>query len=238
MNYINKKLKEYRPEGRIIKILRSPNKEKEQICTIQIEKNQVLAIPIDETIPKILINIRNISKKILSNIDSMQNKYSLTYFPNEFEKDYKNYKKKYFFIKIHSFVSGNEIFNGPIGYIVNEIGSSGNIDVESDVLLKLNNVNYSDNFSDDIMNEVEKKLNEIKINDEYIKSSKRVDFRKELVFTIDPYTSKDLDDAIHVKVIDEKTQLLEIGVHIADPTSYIDVDSLLDKEALNRSTTV
>ena len=238
LNYINKKLKEYRPEGRIIKILRSPNKEKEQICTIQIEKNQVLAIPIDETIPKILINIRNISKKILPNIDSMQNKYSLAYFPNEFEKDYKNYKKKYFFIKIHSFVSGNEIFNGPIGYIVNEIGSSGNIDVESDVLLKLNNVNYSDNFSDDIMNEVEKKLNEIKINDEYIKSSKRVDFRKELVFTIDPYTSKDLDDAIHVKVIDEKTQLLEIGVHIADPTSYIDVDSLLDKEALNRSTTV
>ena len=84
-----RKLKEYKKNIDELKDLL----EKEQICTIQIEKNQVLAIPIDETIPKILINIRNISKKILSNIDSMQNKYSLTYFPNEFEKDYKNYKK-------------------------------------------------------------------------------------------------------------------------------------------------
>ena len=88
------------------------------------------------------------------------------------------------------------------------------------------------------MNEVSKKLNEIKITDEYIKSTNRQDFRNELVFTIDPYTSKDLDDAIHVKVIDEKTKLLEVGVHIADPTTYVDVDSLLDKEALNRATSV
>ena len=29
-------------------------------------------------------------------------KYVLSYFPNDFEKDYKNYKKKYFFVKIHS----------------------------------------------------------------------------------------------------------------------------------------
>jgi exoribonuclease R len=52
------------------------------------------------------------------------------------------------------------------------------------------------------MKEVNKKLEEIKITDEYIKNTKRKDFRNELVFTIDPYTSKDLDDAIHVKVID------------------------------------
>ena len=237
LNYINKKMKDLRPEGKAIKVLKSPNKEKQQICTIQIEKNKIYAVPIDDTIPRILINIKNLSKKLIPNIDSNPNKFFLTYFSNDFEKDYKNYKTKYFFVKIHSFVFCN-IFQGPIGYIVNEIGSSGNIDVESEVLLNLNNVNYSDKFSDDIMNEVSKKLNEVKITDEYIKSTNRQDFRNELVFTIDPYTSKDLDDAIHVKVIDEKTKLLEIGVHIADPTTYIDVDSLLDKEALNRATSV
>ena len=237
LKYISEKMKDRRPEGKIIKILRSPNQEKQQICTIIVEKNLIMAKPIDDTIPKILINIRNLSKKLITNIDTLQNRYILSYFPNDFEKDYKNYKKKYFFVKIHSFVSNN-IHKGPIGYIVSEIGASGNIDVESDVLLNLNNVNYNENFSDDIMNEVKKKLNELKITDEYIKSTKRADFRNELVFTIDPYTSKDLDDAIHVKVIDKETQLLEIGVHIADPTSYIDVDSLLDKEALNRATSV
>ena len=143
-----------------------------------------MAKPIDDTIPKILINIRNLSKKLITNIDTLQNRYILSYFPNDFEKDYKNYKKKYFFVKIHSFVSNN-IHKGPIGYIVSEIGASGNIDVESDVLLNLNNVNYNENFSDDIMNEVKKKLNELKITDEYIKSTKRADFRNELVFTID-----------------------------------------------------
>ena len=162
LNYINKKLKDSRPEGKIIKILRSPNKEKQQICTIMIEKNRILAKPIDDTIPKILINIRNLSKKLIANIDNMPNKYILSYLPNDFEKDYKNYKKKYFFVKIHSFVSSN-IFKGPIGYIVNEIGSSGNIDVESDVLLNLNNVNHTENFSDDIMNEVYNKLRVLKI---------------------------------------------------------------------------
>ena len=237
LNYINKKMKDLRPEGKIIKILKSPNKEKQQICTIQIEKNKIFAVPIDDTIPRILINIRNLSKKLIPNIDSNPNKLFLTYFSNDFEKDYKNYKTKYFFIKIHSFVYG-KLFQGPIGYIVNEIGSSGNIEVESQVLLNFNNVNYNDNFSDNIMSEVSKKLNEIKITEEYIKSTNRQDFRNELVFTIDPYTSKDLDDAIHVKVIDEKTKLLEIGVHIADPTTYVDVDSLLDKEALNRATSV
>jgi len=35
------KLFDLRPEGRIVKILKSPNKEKEQICSIQIEKNKI-----------------------------------------------------------------------------------------------------------------------------------------------------------------------------------------------------
>ena len=234
LKYINNKLFDLRPEGRIVKIIKSPNREKEQICSIQIEKNKINAIPIDENIPTITINIRNISKKLIQN-NEVINKSN--YNVNDFEKDYANYKKKYFSVKIYS-VGVNNKGPSPFGYIVNEIGESGNIDVESEVLLKRFNAFYNEGFSDDIMKEVNKKLEEIKITDEYIKNTKRKDFRNELVFTIDPYTSKDLDDAIHVKVIDEKTKLLEIGVHIADPTAYVEKDSLLDKEALFRGTTL
>ena len=239
-NYINKQLYDLRPEGKIIKIIKSPNKEKEQICTIQIqiEKNKILALPIDENIPKILINVRNLTKKANPNIENMSYKYnSMYYLPHEFEKDYNNYKKKYFRIKIYSFASSN-FHKGPLGYILNEIGESGDIEVETTVLLNQNNVLYEDKFSDEIMKEVKNKLEEIKITEEYIQKTKRKDFRNELVFTIDPYTSKDLDDAIHVKIIDEKTKMLEIGVHIADPTTYVEEDSLLDKEALFRGTSV
>ena len=237
VKFINEKLYDLRPEGRIVKIIKSPNKEREQICIIQIEKNKIYGIPIDETIPKILINIRNLTKKIIPNIEHLNYKMNLSYFPNELEKDYNNFKKKYFSIKIHSFSSSN-LYKGPLGYIINEIGTAGNIDVETEVLLKNNKIYYTDEFSEEIMNEVKQKLEEIKITDEYIQKTKRKDFRNELVFTIDPYTSKDLDDAIHVKVIDEKEKLLEIGVHIADPTTYVEENSLLDKEALNRATSV
>ena len=233
-NYINKKLFHLRPEGRIIKILKSPNREKQLVCKIEIDKNKILAVPIDEAIPKIYITIRNLSKEEITNID--YNNYKL-YIANEFEKDYINYKKKYFRVKIHSFASSN-IYKGPLGYIVNEIGESGDIDTETVVLLGQYNAEYPENFSEEIMNEVKNKLKEIKITDEYIKNTKRKDFRNELIFTIDPYTSKDLDDAIHVKIIDEETQLLEIGVHIADPTTYVEENSLLDKEALFRATSV
>ena len=231
LNYINKKLYDLRPEGKVVKILKSPNKEREQICTIQLEKNKILAVPIDDNIPKILINIRKKDK------DNQDCKLYLTYFPNEFEKDFNNYKKKYFYVKIHSFGSSN-IHKGPLGYIVNEIGQFGDLNVETEVLLNRFHVYHNDNFSDEIMSEVKNKLKEIKITEEYIKKTKREDFRNELVFTIDPYTSKDLDDAIHVKVIDENKKLLEVGVHIADPTTYVEKDSLLDKEALKRATSV
>ena len=237
INYINQNLAELRPEGRIVKILKSPNKEENQICTIRVEKNKIFAIPIDDSIPNILINMRNSSKKLIPNINSTSYKVNLSYYPNELEKDYEEYKKKYFYVKIYSYGSLNG-YKGHLGYIVNEIGKAGEIEVETRVILEKYKVKYDENFSEDILNEVKKKLEEIKITDEYIKNNKREDFRNELVFTIDPYTSKDLDDAIHVKVIDEEKKILEIGVHIADPTTYVEENSLLDKEALNRATSV
>lgn len=40
-----------------------------------------------------------------------------------------------------------------------------------------------------------------------------------LVFTIDPQTSTDLDDALSIEQLSETTY--EIGIHIADLTSYL-----------------
>ena len=229
LKYINN-LYTLRPEGRIVKILKSPNKDKEQICKIEVEKKSIYASPIDELIPKISINRNNNKNKLGSPFKS---KNFTT--KEEFEREHPGFEKKYFLVKIEKYPI---TCKNPIGHIVTEIGTCGNIDVETEVLLRQYNVDYSDNFSNDIMEEIKTKMNEIQITDEYIKLTKRKDLRKEFIFTIDPYTSKDLDDAIHVKVIDEEKKLLEVGVHIADPTSYIDKGSFLDKEASNRVTSV
>lgn len=65
----------------------------------------------------------------------------------------------------------------------------------------------------------------------------RRDFRKVTTFTIDPDTAKDFDDAISF-VEDKEKGTFEVGVHIADVTHYLKVNSALDKEAYKRSTSV
>ncbi|MCY4560726.1 MAG: VacB/RNase II family 3'-5' exoribonuclease [Flavobacteriaceae bacterium] len=65
---------------------------------------------------------------------------------------------------------------------------------------------------------------------------KRKDFRDVLTFTIDEVTAKDLDDAISFRQLPNNH--FEVGVHIADVTHYLKKDSLIDKEAFSRGTSV
>ncbi|MGD9760809.1 MAG: ribonuclease R [Candidatus Izemoplasmatales bacterium] len=63
----------------------------------------------------------------------------------------------------------------------------------------------------------------------------RKDLRKETIFTIDSESTKDIDDAISIKRIKDNYLL---GVHIADVSYYVTEDSILDKAAFNRGTSV
>src|SRR5690606_22967252 len=84
--------------------------------------------------------------------------------------------------------------------------------------------------------EVEKAAADIsdKISEEEI--SLRRDFRDVLTFTIDPFDAKDFDDAISFQILENGNY--EIGVHIADVSHYVTPDSILDKEAFQRGTSV
>ncbi|MGD8426130.1 MAG: ribonuclease R [Balneolaceae bacterium] len=65
---------------------------------------------------------------------------------------------------------------------------------------------------------------------------RRHDIRDEVVFTIDPDTAKDFDDALSIKILDNGNFYL--GVHIADVTHYMPRNTVLDEEAFNRATSV
>ena len=65
---------------------------------------------------------------------------------------------------------------------------------------------------------------------------KRKDMRDILTFTIDPVDARDFDDAISFRKI--KTNVYEIGVHIADVSHYVLPGSILDEDAYIRATSV
>lgn len=64
----------------------------------------------------------------------------------------------------------------------------------------------------------------------------RRDFRDVTTFTIDPEDAKDFDDALSFVALENGHY--EVGVHIADVTHYVKPDSLLEKEAYHRATSV
>lgn len=86
-------------------------------------------------------------------------------------------------------------------------------------------------FSDEIMEYVSKIPDTIDVKD----TEGRKDCRGWQTVTIDGEDAKDLDDAITLTKEGGKYRL---GVHIADVTNYVKERSVLDKEALNRGTSV
>ena len=105
-------------------------------------------------------------------------------------------------------------------------------DIGSDVLalIAASNIPYifPDNVYDDML-DIPNEVLDSELED-------RVDFTKDTVITIDGDDSKDFDDAINLKVLPNGNYLL--SVHIADVSHYVKEGSHLDKEALNRGTSI
>ncbi len=120
--------------------------------------------------------------------------------------------------------------NNPFGNIVQVLGKPGENDVEINSILAQND--FPLEFLKETLKEVEKIPSQIP--DSELK--KRRDFRKVFTITIDPEDAKDFDDGISMQQL--KNGHLEIGIHIADVSYYVQAGSSVDKEAYKRGTSV
>jgi len=118
----------------------------------------------------------------------------------------------------------------PQGKIVEILGDPEQPGV--DIIAIARSYDLPDQFSKAVLTETRNLT--IQITDSEIE--KRLDWRNELTFTIDPEDSKDFDDAVSLKKLENGNYLL--GVHIADVSHYVLGDSKLDNESYNRSTSV
>ncbi|KAF2035030.1 RNB-domain-containing protein [Setomelanomma holmii] len=122
----------------------------------------------------------------------------------------------------------------PFGTLVEQLGVMGELKVETDALLRDNNFG-PDDFSDAVIKNVG--FDDWSVaNDGEAALEDRRDFRSEETFTIDPNGSRELDDAIHFKYLDDGR--VEIGIHVADVAHFIKANSLVDREAKKRGTAV
>ena len=118
----------------------------------------------------------------------------------------------------------------PIGEIVDILGKTGENNAEIHAILAEYGLPYRYPES------VEKAAAKIDagITDEVVAS--RLDMRNVTTFTIDPKDAKDFDDALSIRRLENGNY--EIGVHIADVTHYVTPDSIIDREAQKRATSV
>lgn len=118
----------------------------------------------------------------------------------------------------------------PMGEVIDILGTAGQNNAEMHAILAEFGLPYkypqgvekaADKISDEITNE---------------EIAKREDFRSVTTFTIDPKDAKDFDDALSARRLPNGNW--EVGVHIADVTHYVKTESLIDREAFNRATSV
>jgi ribonuclease R len=134
-------------------------------------------------------------------------------------------------------VSWKDSEKAPIGKIIKVLGKPGDNDVEMQAIA------IEKGFDAKLPNKVEEEAKKIK--QDGIKETDYVgrrDFRKILTFTIDPSDAKDFDDAISFREIKSDSHhgeiSYEIGIHIADVSHYVKINSALDIEARERGTSV
>ena len=117
-----------------------------------------------------------------------------------------------------------------IGSIARSLGEAGEIEPETEGILLEYGID-SGPFSDEVLACLPQ-ATPWKIPEEELEY--RRDFRADCVFTIDPLTARDLDDAVHCKKLEDG--VFEVGVHIADVSFFVRRGTALDEVAEERAT--
>ena len=118
----------------------------------------------------------------------------------------------------------------PTGKVIEVLGKPGDHETEISVIIKQNELPLK------FPNQVEEYAKNINKEISREEIEKRRDIREILTFTIDPEDAKDFDDAISFRI--KEKNIYEIGIHIADVGHYVEKESILDKEAFNRATSI
>uniref|UniRef100_A0A3P8U954 DIS3-like exonuclease 2 n=1 Tax=Amphiprion percula TaxID=161767 RepID=A0A3P8U954_AMPPE len=165
--------------------------------------------PVDHRVPRINVPLRDC--------------------PEDFRSRSGDYTNTLFICRITNWAADS---NFAEGQLAKTLGQAGEIEPETEGILTEYDVDFSD-FSNEVLDCLPKNL-PWTIPPEEMR--KRRDLRTECIFTIDPATARDLDDALSCKQLPDGN--FEVGVHIADVSYFVEQDNALDAVASQRATSV
>lgn len=156
--------------------------------------------------------------KILSTINTPE-KVNIHIRQGELEKYYDGDR---LVVNVESYSTPNEIK----GKIIEKLGNKKEPNIEEVTIAASRGftTKYSKEYLDELAAIPDK------VTDEDIKE--RLDLRNDVIFTIDSESTKDMDDAISIKVLDNGNY--ELGVHIANVSHYIKKGSAIYEDAIKR----
>lgn len=182
--------------------------------------------------------IRDDIEQYLSSIDSTDNSNPCVFIP--IDSKYPN-----FLIHLYQKETYNDqrilvkfdIWNShtplPSAHFIKKLGQCLEIKVENDIILYEHNVDINP-FSQKIIDSMPREDTEFKCPEDELE--KRMDLRNRTICSIDPPGCKDIDDALHCRILDNGNY--EVGVHIADVTHYVKPGSDVDKIAAKNCNTI
>ncbi|XP_068137374.1 DIS3-like exonuclease 2 isoform X2 [Hyperolius riggenbachi] len=175
----------------------------------ELAKKYALFSPVDHRLPRIYV--------------------PLTDCPADFTTRPQDYSNTLFICRITAW---KEDSNFAEGQLMKSLGQAGEIEPETEGILTEYGVDFSE-FSNKVLQCLPQNLPWTIPPEEL---EKRRDLRKECIFTIDPATARDLDDALSCKPLPDGN--FEVGVHIADVSYFIHEGNALDLVASERATSV
>ncbi|XP_055624691.1 DIS3-like exonuclease 2 [Toxorhynchites rutilus septentrionalis] len=143
-----------------------------------------------------------------------------------FQNDFKDIQSVIYHAEIIKWIN-----DAPVGIILKSVGQCGELEVENESILLEYDLDISP-YSEKIINGLPPSSFQIPQKE----LSERIDLRDECVFTIDPLTARDLDDALSIKLL--KNGNYEIGVHISDVSYFLKEGSKLDELVKLRATSI
>ena len=129
-------------------------------------------------------------------------------------------------VELTSYGGPNKSPEGKVVEILGHINDPG-----VDIMAIVKAYELPTEFSEKVLNQAERVAKDVSEADR----AGRLDLRDVCMVTIDGEDAKDLDDAVSLT---KENGLYHLGVHIADVSNYVQEYSALDKEALNRGTSV